>query len=282
MIDFNYAYKKEFDRIGVPRLLEETKPTIRKSEALNYPNDGYDFEGSENLDPYGYWAKHRAKVIANLIKINKSDLIWEVGAGAGGMAIPLLTENICTIAVEPLESGCEQLSRHGFICFNNYFDELAIPDNSLEAVGLFDVLEHLESPNQLLDSVKVKLKKDGKLYITVPAHQLLYSEYDCKIGHIKRYNLKILRNELEKSGFTILHHEFIFQSLVLPAFLIRKLNPNSEKRDTNDYASYRKFLNFGAHVNGFLIRYFSFERLICQKTRLQFGLTLVAVAKHKI
>ena len=46
--------------------------------------------------------------------------------------------------------------------------------SSIDSVGLFDVVEHIEDDYLFLKSINKYLKDDGYIYITVPALNFLY------------------------------------------------------------------------------------------------------------
>ena len=55
-----------------------------------------------------------------------------------------------------------------------------------------DVLEHIEKDELEIMKAAQKLKKKGCLIVLVPAHPYLYSPFDAKIGHFRRYHKKRL------------------------------------------------------------------------------------------
>jgi hypothetical protein len=72
-----------------------------------------------------------------------------------------------------------------------------------DAIYLIDVLEHIEDDSALLDRFYDKLKTGGRLFIYVPARSELYSAFDEKIGHYRRYTLADLSGKVTSSGFVI-------------------------------------------------------------------------------
>ncbi len=125
--------------------------------------------------------------------------------------------------MEPLRSGTLTLVKNGFLAFQSTLETLALPDNSIEAVGAFDVLEHLEYPEILIREIFRILKPGGYFICSVPAYQLLFSDFDLSIGHYRRYSRKRLNQELSSVGFNDITKKSIFGFLVFPAFLIRRI-----------------------------------------------------------
>jgi SAM-dependent methyltransferase len=198
------------------------KPKIVGGEIIHFPQDSWD-ENTAATENAGYWAQHRAKSIAALLLHHKVSVLWEIGAGNGNVAINLKKYDIDVIAVEPLEAGARILSNASLPTYQATLDQLSLPDCSLGAIGLFDVLEHLDKPRELLSEVSRVLKPGGVLICSVPAHQWLFSDFDERIGHFRRYSMKSLRKEIRASGFQDYDSHFLFGFLLIPAFVTRRI-----------------------------------------------------------
>jgi hypothetical protein len=64
----------------------------------------------------------------------------------------------------------------------------------------------------------------GRVYITVPAYQWLWSDEDILAGHFRRYTLQSLRSVLDKAGWATDFATYIFSFLPLP-ILFRRVLP---------------------------------------------------------
>ena len=49
-----------------------------------------------------------------------------------------------------------------------------------------DVIEHVKQPKNLLKDLKKFLKKDGRILITVPAYQFLFSKKDEALRSLQK------------------------------------------------------------------------------------------------
>jgi SAM-dependent methyltransferase len=65
-----------------------------------------------------------------------------------------------------------------------------------DTIIYIDVLEHIEQAKQEIAEIGKRLKPGGHLLILVPAYQFLYSPFDKKIGHFRRYNRKMLLDQV--------------------------------------------------------------------------------------
>ena len=62
-----------------------------------------------------------------------------------------------------------------------------------DTIIYLDVLEHIRDDEKEILSAYKRLKKNGNLIISVPAFQYLFTDYDRKIGHYRRYDKKSFR-----------------------------------------------------------------------------------------
>jgi SAM-dependent methyltransferase len=198
------------------------EPEVQSGNKIHYPINGWDSE-QEDKEHMGYWARHRADAIYNLLNENGVGLVWEIGAGNGNVAINLLNEGLSVIAIEPLRGGAEVLAKAGLRTYQATLDQLKLPDCSISALGMFDVLEHLEKPADTLLEIRRVLKSGGSFICTVPAHQWLFSDFDERIGHFRRYSVKELTGEIVSAGFRIVKIHYLFGLLVLPALVLRRV-----------------------------------------------------------
>jgi SAM-dependent methyltransferase len=98
-----------------------------------------------------------------------------------------------------------------------------LPSNCLDAVGIFDVLEHVSEVQPFLIEIFRVLKPGGHLMVTVPAGMFLFSNYDTNIGHHRRYKKKLLKKQIESSGFFTVDIKYTFLILVVPVFIVRRI-----------------------------------------------------------
>lgn len=191
-------------------------------DSISFPSEKYE-KDSNSSESEGIWAEIRAKKITSILNQHQISLIWEIGAGHGNMAIPLADAGIATIPIEPLYSGAKALSSKGFHAYAQTLDQLHLPDNCLDAVGIFDVLEHLQQPESVLNEIYRVLKPGGLLLTSVPAYQWLFSDFDLQIGHFRRYSRKSLHKLLTVSNFTEIRFTNLFFVFLAPAFIIRRI-----------------------------------------------------------
>ncbi|MCK5603109.1 hypothetical protein KAR91_14595, partial [Candidatus Pacearchaeota archaeon] len=74
-----------------------------------------------------------------------------------------------------------------------------------------------------LETLRRILVKEGKLYISVPAHNFLWSNNDKNAGHFRRYTISKLRRLLSQTGFNVDYATYFFALMPLPILLYRTI-----------------------------------------------------------
>lgn len=192
----------------------------RVTEVVHFPEDAY---SQEWMRHDSVWSFARLKLIKRCLDKYGITILWEIGAGNGLVAIPLQNYGITVIASDPLYSGMKRTSECGVLSFHGRFEELNLPTKSISAIGVFDVLEHIEHPESFLNGLYNVMQEDGLLFVTVPAIRWLYSDFDEAVGHFRRYTRKEIDKVLVRSGFSRVDSRYFFFSLVVPALILRRI-----------------------------------------------------------
>lgn len=94
--------------------------------------------------------------------------------------------------------------------------------DEFDAIGAFDVLEHIVEDEAVLAAMLKALRPGGGVAITVPQHPWLWSTTDESACHVRRYRAGELREKAVRAGFAVVF-ETSFVSLLLPAMLASRL-----------------------------------------------------------
>ena len=71
------------------------------------------------------------------------------------------------------------------------------------AVFAFNVLEHIEDDAGALRNAASMVRDDGAVIMLVPAFSFAMSDFDRKVGHMRRYTKRSLRRAFEEAGLEI-------------------------------------------------------------------------------
>ena len=172
-----------------------------------------------------FWMNWRFEILRNILP---GDFCWgrtlEIGCGNGTARKQSEDHFGCTINGCDLNLAALRMAPpgRGKLYFYNIHERHPEFKGLFDTLLLLDVLEHIEAPLAFLESVGFHLKTGGTLIVNVPAVQAFYGLYDRIAGHAKRYNLNLLKKELQVKGFRIERSTYWGMSL-LPFLLIRKL-----------------------------------------------------------
>jgi SAM-dependent methyltransferase len=209
-------------------------------------------------------------------------LLLDVGGGNGIVTAALRQAGFDCVLLEPGSDGIRNAQRRGLSpLIQSTLEGAGIAPGSLAALGLFDVLEHVENDEGFLWLVHSLLRPGGRLYLTVPAFRILWSTADVDAGHYRRYTARSLIKRLKTVGFEVEFHSYLFASLWLPALLLRALPSRLGWRKSGDLASYRGELGQVKGLVGKMLEMLLSQeaRLTGKKRRLPFGSSLLISAR---
>jgi len=188
---------------------------------ISYPEGG--LSHFVDVEQRSFWFRHRNRcIVAAVSRYPPKGAIVDVGAGTGFVASGLRDAGFEVIAVEPHVDGALIAHRRGLehvVCGS--FDDVGFAPSSIAAVGLFDVLEHIEDDIGTLARFRDVLKPDGRLYVTVPSYNFLFSSEDLAVSHFRRYTVGSCSRVLERAGFITEYHSYLFLFLLVPILVLR-------------------------------------------------------------
>jgi 2-polyprenyl-3-methyl-5-hydroxy-6-metoxy-1,4-benzoquinol methylase len=188
-----------------------------------------------------FWFRARNQIIAALIAptieaLSDGFRILEVGCGSGNVLRVLQRLARDRGVVEALELSPEAAevarARTGLSVTNGYLSDLDA-SATFDIIAAFDVLEHISDEHAVLQQMRARLRPGGRLVLTVPAHQGLWSSFDVASGHVRRYSPASLSKALRATGFRVEYLSY-FMSLLFPPMWLRRRLAN---RNTNDMAA---------------------------------------------
>ena len=109
--------------------------------------------------------------------------------------------------------------------------DLPFRNQEFDLVCLFDVLEHVEEDVASLQAIRRLLKPGGRVFITVPAHEWLWSTHDDTLHHVRRYSRLSLVQTVTGAGYRLAmlsyFNSFLFPFTVIARFFDRIVGTGS-------------------------------------------------------
>jgi ubiquinone/menaquinone biosynthesis C-methylase UbiE len=129
----------------------------------------------------------------------KSGHVLDFGAGIGTFSAPVAKLGLQVTCVEYDDGQRSKLKELHALSSVKQIEEVA--DSAVDYVFTLNVLEHIEDDGEALKQLYRVLRPGGQLYVFVPAFQVLYSEFDRRIGHYRRYRKGELVRAVTKADF---------------------------------------------------------------------------------
>jgi hypothetical protein len=256
--------------------------TTKLKQEISYPHHGN--ESCYQIEENSYWFKYRNNFLITIIKkFAESNDFYDVGGGNGFVTKSLQDAGFNAMLIEPGYQGCKNAKKRDVqtvVCAS--IEDVGFSAESLDSIGLFDVVEHIEKDENFLRLVANLMKKDAHIFITVPAYQFLWSADDTDGGHYKRYTVKQMKQVLEKAGFITVYSSYLFSLLVFPIFLLRTIPSRLGLiKNISDPKKQKREFELKEGILGSLLNFvFGFEnKLLFKGRRIPFGSSLLFVAK---
>jgi SAM-dependent methyltransferase len=148
-----------------------------------------------------------------------TNAVLDFGAGDGLFAEAFLKDGMRVTCVEPDLQNIDALERLGL----NVLPSIErAEDRSFDFIYTINVLEHLHDLEAQLRQLHRTLTIDGRLFVFVPAFNLLWTSLDDEVGHVQRFTRSSLASALTKTGFTLESTRY-FDSAGFPAALTVKV-----------------------------------------------------------
>lgn len=242
--------------------------------------DAAAYDSLRNLQDEHWWFVGRRRFLRKLIQrhchLRPNARILEAGCGFGGN-LPLLEEFGRVSAFEYLhEARAYSTTRSGIAVVPG-----ALPDGfdfggrTYDLIALLDVLEHIDDDRASLATLSEGLTEKGRIIITVPAFQWLWSKHDELHHHKRRYSRKSLGSVIRDAGLTTAKTGY-FNSLLFPLAMAQRL---ATRFGNGDAVADELPLK---PLNKTLSGVFSLESAVAGRFSLPFGLSAFAIAERPL
>lgn len=187
---------------GIPVLAPE-----QANEIYGFENRFFETHGNEEAER-SFWPQARSALLAWSIRryAPSTASLLEIGCGSGGVLAAFEREfpSMHLVGAEALIEGLRMARTKTRRTTLLQFDARDIPfDDHFDAVGAFDVIEHIRDDDEVLRSMVKAIRPGGMLLLTVPQHPWLFGPADVYARHERRYTAAGLRAQVEQLGLSI-------------------------------------------------------------------------------
>lgn len=257
---------------------------VALAPALAAQSEGFDpalFAELAALESRNFWFRARNRLLVWALRryFPGAANFLEVGCGTGfvlqgiAAAFPALTLYASEAQTEGLAYAAGRVPRAQFL----QMDARRMPfDREFDVIGAFDVIEHIAEDETVLAAMHRAVRPGGGILLTVPQHPSLWSEYDVRAHHVRRYTAGELQHKLTRAGFEIVKMTS-FVSLLLPLMLLSRRSQRVTGADYDPLAE----LRIAPVANVLLECVLDAERLLIRAgLSLPAGGSLLAVARR--
>jgi len=191
---------------------------------VNSADDNFSISNSDRINSFSRVLKRNSSIL----KLNKVRSVLDIGCASGAFLLAAKTIGFKAYGVEPSLS-LRKIAKHRY-------NLNVLPDlNSLgpnlklfDLITLWDVLEHVSEPSQMINDVLQYLRPSGLLLLnlpmidTLPARLLNKSWPFYLEVHLYYFTIQTINQFLKINGFELLLKKTYWQTLSLIYLLLRQ------------------------------------------------------------
>lgn len=255
--DYSVIYPSRYDQVSQQELVEKFRssgdellidqlvqckqcgmkyinPRIKYEFIIKGYSEGTDENFVSQADSRERTFNKQLKYIEKFISGKKPNLgkIYDIGTAGGSFLQAAKKRGWEIYGSEPNKWLCQWCQEHyGFGIYpGDLFTSHQFDNEFLDAVTLWDVLEHVPDPTKNLQEIHRILKKNGLLVVNYPdigswLSKLMGRRWIFLLSvHLYYFNRKTIRKMLEKNGFEVIKIKPHFQKLSLGYLVFRMKN----------------------------------------------------------
>lgn len=232
------------------------------------------------FEDHYWWFVGRKAVIASLLEQHLLPAdhrrVLDVGCGSGS-TMQMLGRFGDTYGLDPYRAALDFSRRRGLDrLLAGDACRLPFAERSFELVTALDVVEHIDHDTAALAEMKRVLVPGGRLLLTVPAYQFLWSQHDVALDHFRRYTARMLRGRVEQAGLAIERLTYCI-SLLLPLAVVVRLSERLRPHRERPHAA---LIELPELLNRFCLATVRWEAWWLRHGNLPCGVSVVCVARR--
>jgi SAM-dependent methyltransferase len=224
-----------------------------------------------------YWHLARREVVAEALAELPAGRFLDVGCGAGAVTTSLNRRGF-VVDYADVHRHALDLARRAAPPDRRFVQvdvAVAAPPKGYDGILLLDVIEHLPDDVGALRNVRSALEPGGGLLVTVPAFPVLWSPWDEREGHKRRYTRTTLPSALTAAGFSVDRVRYFFAPLFVGSAAVQLARRVVRPAPSDDLVETRA----SPVVNRALLAVLRWERPLVRRGWVPFGTSVLATAR---
>ena len=199
---------------------------IFENSYSNVEDDDFIKQNHLRIHTFSQFFKKWTKEYLKLAKSNYK--ILDVGCAAGALPKALYDYGFNVVGVEPSRYLCKYgKEKYKLDLREGFLNDQKFLNNEFDIISMFDVIEHINRPDEILIEINRILSPNGYLLINYPEYdswprKILKSKWPFFLNvHLYYFTPITIKKLLNKSGFNIIKYEPYYQTLELGYILSR-------------------------------------------------------------
>jgi SAM-dependent methyltransferase len=176
------------------------------------------------VDEHHWWYRGRRAIVdaqLSQLALPPSARILDAGCGSGRMLQELVRYGQASgVELDPRAAEVARSRGHGEVRAGS-LEQLPWDAHSFDLITCLDVLEHTPDDRLTLTELRRVCAVGGRLLLTVPAYQALWSLHDEANHHFRRYGRRALRQTVADAGWKLERITSFNSILLVPAAAVR-------------------------------------------------------------
>ena len=197
--------------------------------------ESQEYDRMYRLEGSYWWFVGRHDLVKRMLRrhgvVRPDARVLDLGCGTGAMSVALGSQcHVVSADLSPL--ALSYSARRGIksLCAADA-QRLPFADHSFDGVIALDILEHLPDDAASAREICRVLKPGGRVVITVPAYQSLWSGHDLALMHQRRYVASEVRALFEAAGLRVRKLSYAMAFLYPVVWFVRRLTAARTKQE---------------------------------------------------
>jgi SAM-dependent methyltransferase len=239
-----------------------------------------EFQLIDSIEESHWWFVGKRSILRALLSRYPSGRrLLDVGCGTGG-TLRDWRDRIHCVGIDRSELALKICAKRGFsILARGDLNQLPFGRETFDTVLLLDVLEHLHDDAQILRNASDVCVPGGRLIISVPAFQLLWSQHDETFEHRRRYSARRLEAVIRAAGLTPERTTYT-NCLIFPIAALWRLL--SYRVGLGRFTPKHDFWSLPGLANRILVRIYEIEARLLARIDLPVGVSVACIARKSL